>query len=586
METGVAGKEIGMTVEERGVRIPMRDGVHLVADVVRPDDPAPVPVLVERTPYGRAAVLAGESAERLVAAGFAVVVQDCRGRFDSEGEWRYVRAEVDDGYDTVEWAAAQRWSNGRVGMFGASYMGNAQWMAAIARPPHLVAIAPECCPADYWCASFEPGGVFRLALRMSWAAGSLAAMADQWGIDDPRLAAIAAAGTASHQAIAAGDRDAILAAGERVRSVLHDVYRERPMRGGSLWHGRAGILDECFDHERREDAHWRHVNPSSHYDQVDLPAVHVAGWYDIHLTGTLANFVGMRRQAPTGEARAAQRLVVGPWGHWAPQDPVVGDVDFGPQAAVDTVRLRLDWFRHWLQDGPEPDWAPVRIFVMGDDTWRDEQEWPLSRTVWTPWYLGAGGRLGPVPPASDDPPDAFAYDPAHPAPTVGGRLLALGEIAGPRDQRSVGERPDVLTYASPVLEGRWEITGPVSVELWAATDAPDTDFTALLVDIHPDGRALNVCEGAVRARHVVPVPLQPGAAYRFDIDLAATSIALGPGHRLELRISSSSFPEWEPNPNTGNPLGSDGPGDHRTARQTVFHDARHPSRVLLPVIPG
>lgn len=573
-------------IVERGVRVAMRDGARLATDAYHPEGGGRRPVLLQRTPYGRGAVVTEAELDRLVAAGFSVVVQDCRGSFESEGEWSYVRAEVDDGYDAVEWAAAQPWCDGRVGMYGPSYMGNTQWMAAVARPPHLVAIAPECCPADLWTASYDPGGAFRLALRLSWAASFVASMAPQWGVEDERLVAIADANARMYEAIGAGDREGILAAGAAVRGVLHDVYGTRPLRDISLWHGRIALIDEIFEHEDPADAHWRRISPSSHYDALDLPAVHLAGWYDIHLAGSLGNFAGMRRQAPTDRARRAQRLVVGPWAHWAPQDRVVGDVDFGEAAALDTVQLRVDWFRHHLQGGPDPGWAPVRIFVMGDDAWRDEQEWPLARTRYTPWYLRAGGGLGPGPPGDGEPPDRYTYDPRTPVPTVGGRLLAMGEVAGPRDQGRTGDRPDVLVYASDALEERLEVTGPVRVDLWASTDAPDTDFTAVLVDVLPDGTARNVCEGSVRVRHQVPTPLVPGAAYHLVLDLAATSIALGPGHRLEVRISSSSFPEWEPNPNTGNPVGTDGPGDLRVAHQMVLHDARHPSRVVLPVVPA
>ncbi|MGH9090965.1 MAG: CocE/NonD family hydrolase, partial [Acidimicrobiales bacterium] len=445
-------------IEARGVRVPMRDGACLVTDACRPEETGRWPVLLLRTPYGRGAVVPGAERERLVEAGFAVVAQDCRGCFESEGQWSYVRGEVEDGYDTVEWAAAQPWSDGRVGMFGASYMGNAQWMAAIARPPHLVAIAPECCPADYWTASFEPGGVFRLALRVGWASSFAASMASHWDLHDERLAAIDRASTQRYEALARGDRDGALAAGAGVREVLHGIYRTRPFRDVASWHGRSRVLEEVFDHERRADAHWRRTNPSSHYDVLDLPAVHVAGWFDVHLAGTLENFTQMRRQAPTERARRAQRLVVGPWAHWDPQDHLVGDADFGAAAALDTVQLRIRWFAHWLQDGPDPGWAPVRIFVMGENAWRDEQEWPLARARATPWYLREGGRLDPGPPGGGERPDGYAFDPRTPVPTVGGRLLALGEVAGPRRQPAAGSRPDVLAYASDPLDEPLEVS--------------------------------------------------------------------------------------------------------------------------------
>jgi uncharacterized protein len=578
--------QAGKIIEERGARVPMRDGVTLSADVWRPDTTEPVPVLVCRTPYGKEMAAMMAAPQQLAEAGFAVVVQDCRGRFESEGEWTYVHAEVDDGYDTVEWAAAQPWSNGRVGLFGASYMGNTQWLAAINRPPHLAALAPECCSADYWAASFGPGGALRLALRIGWTASVIAGMAPQWGISDPLLDQVRESGLAVRNAMVSGDAAGVRVAKEQARKALEDVYRIRPVRDNPLWHGRATWLDEIFEHEDQDDANWRRINPATYYDVLDLPAVHVGGWYDIHLDGIIGNYTGMRRQAPTARARDAQRMIIGPWSHWSPASPVVGSVDFGPAAVLDVTAMRQDWFRAWLQDGPEPAWAPVRLFVMGENAWRDEQEWPLARTRYASWYLQPGGGLGPAELAADTAPDAFTFDPADPAPTIGGRLLGVGEFAGPYDQRAAGERADVLAYTSAPLAGPTELTGPVQVELWASTDTADTDFTAVLIDVHPDGTALNLCEGAVRARQSgLPEPLVAGAVYPFTIDLVATSIVLPAGHRLRVHVSSSSFPMWEPNPGTGRPLGTDTDADLRVAHQFVYHDAQHPSRVILPVIP-
>src|ERR1700761_4700464 len=574
-------------IEERKVGVTMRDGTRLEADVWRPDTTQPVPVLVCRTPYGRQMVELTSAPAELAAAGFAVVLQDCRGRFGSQGEWVYVHSEVNDGYDTVEWAAAQPWSNGRGGVFGASYMGYTQWLAAVTRPPHLVAMLPECCPADYWSASFGPGGggAVRLSLRMGWTAAGLASMAPQWGIEDPQLDEVREAGLAVRDALASGDLAAVRPAKLRAAQVLDDVYRIRPMLGNPLWHDRATWLDEIFEHEQRDDANWRRVNPATHYDVLDLPAIHIGGWYDIHLDGILANFTGMRRQAPTERARQAQRLVVGPWAHWLPTSSVVGSIDFGPAAVLDTTALRRDWFSTWLQDGPDPGLAPVRLFVMGENAWRDEQEWPLARTRYTPWYLQQDGGLSPDGPAGSAP-DEFRHDPADPVPTVGGRLLGLGEFAGPYDQRAVGERADVLSYTSAPLSGPLEITGPVQALVWASTDAADTDFAAVLMDVHPDGTAINLGEGIVRARHAgLPQPLAANAVYQYVIDLVATSVVLPAGHRLRVHISSSSFPEWEPNPGTGRPLGTDTDADLRPAHQAIYHDAQHPSQVILPIIP-
>ena len=570
----------------RNVRVPMRDGVELAADIWRPAGVERAPVLLTRTPYGRTIMGQMTPPTALVEAGFAVILQDCRGRFESDGEWTYVHSEVDDGYDTVEWAAAQPWSNGRVGMFGGSYMGVTQWTAAIQRPPHLAAIIPECCSADYWVASFDSAGAFRLSLRIGCTAGVVASMAATWGIDDPKLKEILRATTGLRAAVIAAEPNAVEAARLKAKSVMEGVYKMRPLRGNPLWHGRATWLDETFDHERREDAHWRRINPSSHYDAIDLPALHIGGWYDLFLEGTLETYMGMRRQAPTARAREAQRLIIGPWAHWTPMTSVCGEVDYGPGAVLDQNRQRIDWFNRWLNEGVAPDLAPVRLFVMGENVWRDEQEWPLARTVYTPWHLGAGGRLSPAAPGEHETPDRFTYDPNDPAPTFGGKLLGSGEVAGPFDQRANETRADVLVYTSATLEAPMEITGPVNLELWVATDVPDTDFTAILIDVHPDGRALNICEGAVRARHTqTPTPLVAGATYPFTVDLVATSIVLPAGHRLRLHVSSSSFPEWEPNPNTGAPVGQSSASDARIAHQTVFHDRARPSRLILPVIP-
>jgi hypothetical protein len=574
-------------VIERGIRVAMRDGVHLVTDVWRPATEKPLPALLLRTPYADQVVRTA-APERLAAEGFAVVAQYCRGRFGSEGEWAYVHSDVEDGYDAVEWTAAQPWCDGTVGMFGRSYSGNAQWLAAQTRPPHLVAIAPEVCAADYWEGMFDSGGAFRLALRLGWSVLVVASMAEQWGIDDAEVTELRELSARVYDLAQEDDRPGLTLARRKLRMAVEKILRARPLRDNPIWHGRATWLDELFEHESRNDSHWLRVNPTTHYGAIDLPALHIGSWYDIHIGATLRNFTGMRRQAPTERARLAQRMIIGPWDHGSPGALVVGEVDFGPEAAIDLTRVRADWFRRHLYGEPVPDLAPVRIFVMGANVWRDEQEWPLARTRFTRWYLHSEGRLLPVRPDEQESADRFTYDPADPAPTVGGRLLgAGGEEPGPFDQRAVGDRDDVLTYTSTELTEDVELTGPVTMDLWASTDAPDTDFTAMLVDVHPDGRMVNLCEGAVRARHTNAVlPLVPDAVYHYPIDLAATSAVIFAGHRIGVRISSSSFPEWEPNPNTGNPLGVDSDADLRTAHQTIHRDQSRPTSIVLPMIPA
>lgn len=573
-------------IEESGVPVPMRDGVVLSAHVWRPRGAAAVPVLLSRTPYALDLAVQSLQPARLAAAGFAVVIQHCRGRFDSEGEWIYVHSEVDDGYDTVEWAAAQPWSNGRVGMFGQSYGGSTQWLAAQTHPPHLEVIAPEACAGDYWEGTFDSGGTFRLALRIGWTALVISEMAETWGVEDPLLHRLRDLTAEIQTAARAGEMERLRDAQAQTREVMDAILRTRPFRDNPLWQGRDTWLDEAFSHERSDDSWWRRINPTSHVSGIDLPALHIASWYDIHLGAMLRVYQGMRREAPSERAQQAQHLVIGPWDHWHPGQQLVGEVDFTAEAAIDITELRARWFARWLRDEPVAEQPRVRLFVMGEDVWRDEQEWPLARTQYTPWYFHDGGLLDarlPQQPGIDE----YVYDPRDPVPTLGGRLLGGGgELAGPRDQRPLDERSDIICYTSEPLTQDLELTGPVRVELWASTDAPDTDFTAMLVDIRPDGRVLNLCEGAVRARHVIPVsPLVPGAAYHYTLDLAATSCLLRRGHRVGIRVSSSSFPEWEPNPNTGNPVGVDTDEDLRVARQGIRTGGIHPSRVILPIIP-
>jgi uncharacterized protein len=351
---------------------------------------------------------------------------------------------------------------------------------------------------------------------------------------------------------------------------------------------------EYFDHERQDHPAWLRSNPRSHFAAIDLPAIHVGGWYDVQPSSTTDAFVGMRGAAPSDQARAAQRMIIGPWTHWGITNPVVGDIDFGPDAVLDIDALRTEWFGHWLQGRSSAllDEPPVRIFVMGDDVWRDEEEWPLARTEWTAWHLLPGGGFAGHGPPAESPPDEFTYDPRDPVPTVGGRLLGTGGArGGPVEQGEVAARPDVLAYMSAPLRAPLELTGPVVAEIWASTDAPDTDFTAKLVDVAPDGYAMNLADGIVRARYRESSrrrsePLRPHEPVCFAIDLWDLAHTFLPGHRLRVEISSSSFPRFDRNPNTGHEIGVDGPGDVLIAEQRVFHDAGRPSALVLPAAAG
>jgi putative CocE/NonD family hydrolase len=570
---------------ELAVDIPMRDGVITRADIYRPAGDAPVPAILVRTPYDRRSPrTAAFSVEplRATASGFAVAYQDTRGRFASEGDFYPYRFEAEDGYDSVEWLAAQPWCDGNVGMSGFSYLGAVQWLAASLRPPHLRALVPLCVGSEHYRDMMAyTGGAFRLGYLLWWTTEIVAPDSMRRRIS---------AGEASDE-----DLVAVLRASEDVEALArHRPLSELPALAGNP------IADYYFDWMLPRPAeNGQPAAPRDHYGDIDVPALSISGWYDYFLPGTLENYVGMRRQGATASTREDQRLLIGPWDHELGAKS--SEVDFGTHATTDAADMHgieLEHFARHLK-GETPETWRVRIFVMGENVWRDEDDWPLTRARATAWYLhsdgdarGAAGRLSPAVPAGE-PSDAYLYDPRDPAPTIGGAVglpgLAQGLSAGPFDQRPAEARPDVLVYTSDALVEPLEVTGPLRATVYAATSAPDTDFVVRLCDVHEDGASRILAEGILRARfrdgYDSPSPVEPGRAYAYDIDLGATSNVFLPGHRLRVDVTSSSFPHFEPNPNTGNPTGQDGPRDLRAALQTVFHDAQRPSHIVVPVIP-
>jgi len=546
-------------IVDRDVAMAMRDGVVLRADIYRPEAGAPVPAIVNRTPYDRTSPLiqlAAIEPERVVDAGFALVCQDVRGRFTSDGEFYTFFSDGKDTFDTVEWTAAQPWCDGAVGMAGRSYAAAVQWLGAAERPPHLRAISPIVTGSDYYHGWIYEGGAFQLGFNVFWV----------MLMSDPG------------------------AAGK-----LDDVYRHLPLRTlpvPELAWARlyAHWLAHCTD-----DHYWRSLSINRRYEQIDVPALIVGGWYDVFLRGTLENYVGMRQRAGSEEARNGQRLIIGPWAHGTTYGPYPDHsfAPFSPHDALDVAAHQLRFFERWLRDEVNglDDEPPVRIFVMGENRWREEDDWPLARASADPWYLRAGGRLtldGP----GDEPPDEYVYDPHDPAPTIGGPTSLPAKRmrvnSGPLDQSRLLDRPDVLAYTSDALDAPVEVTGPLSFVLHAATDSRDTDFVAKLVDISPEGEAIILAEGLLRARFRdgfdVEHLLDPGSVYAFTIDLAATSNVFLGGHRIGLLVTSSSFPRFDRNPNTGHALGVDAADDLRPARQTVFHDGQRPSHIVLPTV--
>jgi putative CocE/NonD family hydrolase len=568
-------------VVEKNIAARMRDGVVLRADVYRPAGDGKRPALLQRTPYSKNPEEPRSYFHRLAEAGFVVVVQDTRGRYMSDGV-AVPHDEAADGYDTVEWVAKLPYVDGRVGMFGGSYSATTQLLAAPLRPPHLVALFPSASYASRYDMVFQ-GGAFYLGDGLSWNLGQA---------KDARRRAL--------EPTADRDREIGLTPDERKR-LNAEWYWQLPlasMEALQLRRYSPGYFD-LLAHPSY-DRFWETFDVAAKHPQFEVPAYHLTGWYDSLLNGTLANFSGLRARAGNERARRNQRLIVGPWTHArpGPNTRTIGGVDFGPSAGFDSEALVIRWFRHWMAGepaAPAPDWdgAPVRIFVMGENVWRDEQEWPLRRAQLTPFYLhserGArsldgDGRLERAAPGDGPaPPDTFTYDPAEPVPT--GLFGAYSRM--PVDRRDIQKRADVLVYTSAPLTEPLEVTGPVQLVLWIASSAPDTDFTAALSDVQPDGTARALTDGILRARYrggkTTPELLTPGTRYELRIDVGATSNVFRPGHRIRVEVASSNFPRYDRNPNTGATFGTD--AVTVVAQQTVFHDSTAPSHLLLPVVP-
>ena len=569
------------------VPVPMRDGTILYADVYRPDGQGPFPVLLQRTPYDKSSAGQKLNLDPVEGAkrGYAMIIQDSRGRFTSEGEWYCFRADISDGYDTVEWCAAQPWSSGKVGMYGASYTGATQWLAAKTQPPHLVAILPNVTASDYHDGWVYQGGALELGFNVSWTLNQLT-LANYDRLSSP-----------------AGNPQEGM---EKLISAVDSMdtaFRSLPLKDfPHLKGGLAKYFYDWMDHPDYDD-YWKEFSIEESYSQIAVPAYNIGSWYDIFLGGTLRNYLGMKEKGATEEAQRGQKLFIGPWQHTQRGTAVVGSHYFGVEAdstfrgMLDAIHFR--WFDYWLKgiDSGIMDEPPVRIFVMGDNLWRDEQEWPLARAQSINHYFHSQGKANSLngngvltrEAPGDETPDMFLYNPRDPVPTRGGALCCnpYFTTSGALEQRQIETREDVLVYSTPPLEREVEVTGPVTVTLWAASSARDTDFTAKLVDVCEHGCATNITDGIIRARYRESMStaslLELNTVYRYTIDLWATSNAFKPGHRIRVEVSSSNFPRFDRNTNTGNLIAED--GELTTAVQTIFHDSQRPSHITLPVVP-
>jgi len=558
----------GMEIEF-DVAAKLRDGTVLRADVYRPTSGGPWPVLLHRTPYGRRWPVHAMMLDpfEAVSRGYMLVQQDTRGRFGSDGEWLPLTFEGDDGYDTVQWAASLPGSNGEVGMFGGSYMGHTSWAAAVAAPPELRAIVPLTTWCDPRDGLFFRGGAIELGTYAAWSL-TYSGMADiaKRAVEDP-VGAFAALSSLIAD----------------IDDLPSRVYWELPS-GALPTIAQAGITDIGVQRALADPSTADGATVTGKHDHVEAASFNVGGWYDMFQQGTLDNHVAMTRLGkPT-------RLLVGPWSHASLIGlfgGMVGEVNFGMasssamiEGTTPLTQLELSWFDHWLKgiDSGVTAGPPVKIFVMGTNVWRDENEWPLSRAADTAWHLRADGGLTPEPPSADESSDSYLYDPADPAVTHGGAFLISPVFTpGPVDQRVVEDRADVLVYTSDPLTDDLEVTGRIRMRLHATTDAPSTDWVVRLCDVDTSNVSRNLCDGILR------VHATPGEPAEHEIDLWSTSNVFLAGHRIRVQVTSSNFPRWDRNLNTGESPQT--ATTMRVARQTIFHDVVRPSHIILPVIP-
>ena len=565
---------------QTNVPTPMRDGAILRADVYRPSGAGSYPTLLQRIPYGkhtpryRSLYL---DPMRALDRGYAVVIQEVRGRHVSDGEWLPYVHEAEDGFDTIDWIASQPWCDGNVGMFGISYHGATQWLAATEAHPALKTIIPGVTADSYYDSWTYHGGVFNL-----WSGGWAASFA----LDD-------LGGRANVHAEA-------MASLREWRRDAFAMARHLPLNDMPALRQVADYYYDWLNHTTYDD-YWKAISPREKFDRVTVPALNQGGWYDGFIRGTIRCYEGMRERGATEAARTQQHLLIGPWLHQPLPDPFAGSGYFGPSAsgaAIDWHGMQLAWFDRWLRgedNGVDSD-PGVYIFVMGANEWRAEERWPIPDAETMTLFLRSGGgantlngdgSLSADPPGASESPDRFTYDPANPVPTHGGAHLSgipgVFEV-GVQDQRGVESREDVLVYTSAPLERDTEVTGHVTLDLWATTEAQDTHWTAKLVDVHPDGRALNICDGILRAASrdslESPSPVNPGEAYLYRLDVGPTSMVFRKGHSVRLEVSSSNYPAYALH--TGLPIHDS--ADTRPVTQTVLHDADYPSALRLPVV--
>lgn len=565
---------------EKNIMVPMRDGVLLATDLYRNADGGAVPVLVMRLPYDKERSVAPDLMT-LVQAGYQVVIQDTRGRFASQGNFQATVQEHNDGVDCYTWVAQQPWCNGQIGTLGQSYLGQVQWLAASAMPAAIKAMAVLIAPVDHYADIAYRGGVLNLGSMLFWC--TMMAIGERG-----RRLTTGQATPQEFQGQAA------------VLGQLAQLYETLPLAAMPHLQDVFPPFFQWLAHPAYDDF-WRSID-ARRFEQIDKPVLHIGGWYDIFLNGTLQGFMGMRQHAPNAEVRNQQKLIIGPWSHGTNWTASYHEQEYGLHASGEAAgisRMQQRWFDRWLkgiENGIEQE-PPVRIFVMGINQWRDEADWPLPDTRYTPYYLHSAGHANTVhgdgtlstEPPVHEPADAFVYNPHDPVPSIGGaNLTPFASSIGPRDQRSVEVREDVLVFSTPVLTRNLEITGPITAHLHVSSSAPDTDITCKLVDVHPDGRAMLLTDGILRLRYrhsfTDPILLAADEIVPITIDLWSTANVFLAGHQLRIEVSSSCFPKFARNSNTGGDVATETREQYQRAVNRLYHDAAHPSYLLLPII--
>lgn len=564
-------------VVQHDVPMKTRDGITLFADIYRPSAPGKFPVILMRTPYDKSVSWAVSPAHKMVLRGYVVIIQDVRGRYTSEGEWYPFRHEQADGFDTVEWVAGLPYCDGKVGMMGASYVGATQMLAAIGQPPHLAGIAPEVTASNYHDGWTYQNGAFEQWFDQNWtsqlAQNTLQRLIHQ---NTNALVGVPMLPLANYPVFNFGQ----LPADAQLTALIAPYYLD--------W----------LAHPDYDD-YWKQWSIEENFAKIAVPMLQVGGWYDIFSAGTLRNYMGAKAHGSTEPARTQQHLLMQIGGH-AGFGRRIGDVDFGPHALENEYTdAILDWY-DFLFKGIRNAFAtdkPVKLFTMGANEYRQHDDWPPPQAVPTKYFLHSNGKANSlrgdgslsVSASKSEPSDTYVYNPTNPAPTIGGPLCCDAEHMepGPRDQRAVENRDDVLVYSTPPLARDLEVTGPVTATLFVKSTAVDTDFTAKLVDVAPDGFAQNLTDGILRMRYRASPEhaslMNPGQIYEISLDLWATSNVFLRGHSMRLEISSSNFPRFDHNLNTGEEIKF----AHTSvpASNTILHDAQHPSALVIPVMP-